>query len=92
MTENQKIGISHVSLCRKEIICPKFRLFKQNFEFWPNVCRTVGQDCQECKETSSPLADKQQKMGEHVENIKCRGHHAARLPNDGSIWLVVDRF
>ena len=31
---------------------------------------TVGQDCQKCKETSSPLADKQQKTGEHVENIK----------------------
>ena len=32
--------------------------------------RTVGQDRQKCKETSSPLADKQQKTGEHVENIK----------------------
>ena len=32
--------------------------------------RTVGQDRQKCKETLSPLADKQQKMGEHVENIK----------------------
>ena len=46
--------------------------------------RTVGQDCQKCKETylldqgkkkngidtSSPIADKQQKMGEHVENIQ----------------------
>ena len=31
---------------------------------------TVGQDRQKCKETSSPLADKQQKTGEHVENIK----------------------
>ena len=29
--------------------------------------RTVGQDRQKCKETSSPLADKQQKTGEHVE-------------------------
>ena len=33
-------------------------------------CRTVGQDRQKCKETSNPLADKQQKTGEHVENIK----------------------
>ena len=42
--------------------------------------RTVGQDRQKCKETSnldvivtdtsSPLADKQQKTGEYVENIK----------------------
>ena len=46
--------------------------------------RTVGQDCQKCKEiphirprkeekrldTSGPLVDKQQKTGEHVENIK----------------------
>ena len=31
--------------------------------------RTVGQDCQKCEETSSPLADKQQKMGEHVKTI-----------------------
>ena len=31
---------------------------------------TVGQDCQKGKEISCPLADKQQKMGEHVENIK----------------------
>ena len=31
---------------------------------------TVGQDLQKCKETSSPLGDKQQKMGENVENIK----------------------
>ena len=44
---------------------------------------TVGQDCQKCKEThirprkeekwldtSGPLADKQQKTGELVENIK----------------------
>ena len=34
------------------------------------VWRTVGQDRQKCKETSSHLADKQQKMGEYVENIK----------------------
>ena len=34
------------------------------------ACRTVGQDRQECKETSSPLVDQQQKKGEHVENIK----------------------
>ena len=33
-------------------------------------CRTVDQDRQKCKETSSPLADKQQKTGEHLENIK----------------------
>ena len=33
-------------------------------------CRTVGQDCQKCKETSSPLADKQQKTGERVKNIR----------------------
>jgi hypothetical protein len=33
---------------------------------------TVGQDCRKCKETSSPLADKQQKTGDHVENIKFR--------------------
>ena len=32
--------------------------------------RTVGPDQQKCKETSSSLADKQQKMGENVENIK----------------------
>ena len=32
--------------------------------------RTVGQDRQKCKETSNPLADKQQKTGENVENIK----------------------
>ena len=43
--------------------------------------RTVSQDCQKSKETirprkeekwldmSGPLADKQQKIGEHVENI-----------------------
>ena len=39
---------------------------------------TVGQDCQKCKETSNktrldtsgPLVDEQQKMGELVENIK----------------------
>ena len=41
---------------------------------------TVGQDSQKCKETSnldvivtdtsSPLGDKQQKMGEHAENIE----------------------
>lgn len=37
---------------------------------WETGRRTVGQDCQKCKETSSPLADKQQKRGEHVENIK----------------------
>ena len=33
---------------------------------------TMGQDCQKSKETSSHLADKQQKRGEHVENIKFR--------------------
>jgi hypothetical protein len=33
---------------------------------------TVGQDCQKCKETSSPLSDKQQKTGEYAENIKFR--------------------
>ena len=46
---------------------------------------TVGQDCQKCKETyfrrrkeekwldmSGLLADKQQKMGEHVKNTKFR--------------------
>jgi hypothetical protein len=32
--------------------------------------RTVGPDQQKCKETSSSIADKQQKMGENVENIK----------------------
>ena len=39
---------------------------------------TVGQDRQKCKETSNldvinmsgPLVDKQQKMDEHVENIR----------------------
>ena len=31
---------------------------------------TVGQDCQKCKETSNPLADKQQKKGEQLEYIK----------------------
>ena len=34
------------------------------------ACPTVGQDCQKCKETSIPLANKKQKMGEHAENIK----------------------
>ena len=33
-------------------------------------CRTVGQDLQKCEETSSPLANKQQKLVEHGENIK----------------------
>ena len=33
-------------------------------------CCTVGQGCQKCKETSSLLADKEQKTGEHVEDIK----------------------
>ena len=31
---------------------------------------TVGHDRQKCKETSSPLADIQQKTCEHLENIK----------------------
>ena len=35
--------------------------------------RTVGQDRQKCKEISSPLADEQQKAGEHVENLKFSG-------------------
>ena len=30
----------------------------------------IGQNYQKCKETSSPLVDKQQKRGEHVVNIK----------------------
>ena len=35
--------------------------------FHNSRCLTVGQDCQKCKETSSHLANKQQKRGEHVE-------------------------
>ena len=31
---------------------------------------TVGQDREKCKETLNPVADKQQKTVEHVENIK----------------------
>ena len=33
--------------------------------------RTVGQDHQKCQETSSPLADKQQKTGEHNQ-VPCQ--------------------
>ena len=32
--------------------------------------RTVGQDRQKCKETSSPLADKQQKTDEQNQSIQ----------------------
>ena len=53
-------------------IIPDHCMLKVQARLW--ACgreeRTVGQDCQKCKETSNTLADKQQKRGEHVENIK----------------------
>ena len=40
--------------------------YKASSMFFRRGGHTVGQDLQKCKETSSPLADKQQ-TGEHVE-------------------------